>query len=109
MNQTTKKSSTWKVLGFLFLILILPILWIMINKTGVHYSKKLPIYFDRELDSKGDTIYHTIENFKLIKILNQSNHNFELKLFGLKGYLVLMLVAKNQRKQKEQILSKMVL
>jgi len=85
MNQTNKKSSTWKVLGFLFLILILPILWIMLNKTGVHYSKKLPIYFDRELDSKGDTIYHTIENFKLI---NQKSDTVTLNSFDDKLMLV---------------------
>ena len=66
MNQIKKSNSpTWKVLGLLFLLLVVPILWVMLNKTGVHYSKKLPIYYDRELDANGDTVYHTIDDFKL--------------------------------------------
>lgn len=66
MDNNIKKSPTWKVLGILFLLIGGPIIWIMINKTGVHYSKKLPIYFERELDARGDTIYHTIEDFRLV-------------------------------------------
>lgn len=85
MSQSNKKSPTWKVLGLLFLILVVPIIWIIINKTGVHYSKKLPIYFDRELDSKGDTIYHTIENFKLT---NQENEVVTLNTYDDKIMLV---------------------
>ncbi|MDP2175319.1 MAG: SCO family protein [Bacteroidota bacterium] len=66
MNQTKKNSPTWKVLGILFLLVVAPILWVMLNKTGIHYSKKLPIYFERELSATGDTIYHTIDDFKLV-------------------------------------------
>jgi len=72
MTEISKKSPTWKVLGILFLLIGMPILWVMINKTGVHYSKKLPIYFERELDANGDTIYHTVEDFKLVNQFGDS-------------------------------------
>ena len=72
MTETSKKSPTWKVLGILFLLIGMPILWVMINKTGVHYSKKLPIYFERELDANGDTIYHTVDDFKLVNQFGDS-------------------------------------
>jgi len=78
MNDIRKKSPNWKVLGILFLLIGMPILWIMLNKTGVHYSKRLPILYDRELDSVGDTIYHTIEDFKL---LNQFGDSVTLKTY----------------------------
>jgi protein SCO1/2 len=72
MKNDAKKSPTWKVLGILFLLIGGPVIWIMINKTGVHYSKKLPIYFERELDARGDTIYHTIEDFRLVNQFGDS-------------------------------------
>ena len=85
MTDTTKKSPTWKVLGILFLLIGMPILWVMLNKTGVHYSKKLPIYFEREVDAKGDTIYHTIEDFKLV---NQYGDSVTLDTYTDKILLV---------------------
>lgn len=86
MNQIKKNNSpTWKVLGLLFLLLGVPILWVMLNKTGVHYSKKLPIYYDRELDANGDTVYHTIDDFKLV---NQNNDTVTLSNFDDKLLLV---------------------
>ena len=85
MTDTTKKSPTWKVLGILFLLIGMPILWVMLNKTGVHYSKKLPIYFEREVDAKGDTIYHTIEDFKLV---NQYGDSVTLDTYKDKILLV---------------------
>jgi protein SCO1/2 len=85
MTDTTKKSPTWKVLGILFLLIGMPILWVVINKTGIHYSKKLPIYFERELDAKGDTIYHTIDNFKLV---NQYGDSVTLETYKDKILLV---------------------
>lgn len=72
MSETSKKSPTWKVLGILFLLIGVPVLWVMLNKTGVHYSKKLPIYFERELDANGDTIYHTVEDFRLVNQFGDS-------------------------------------
>ena len=72
MTQKSKNSPTWKVLGILFLLIGMPIVWVVINKTGVHYSKKLPIYFERELDMNGDTIYHTVEDFKLVNQFGDS-------------------------------------
>lgn len=92
MNQTPQKNSpTWKVLGILFLLIIVPILWIMINKTGIHYSKSLPIYFDRELNENGDTIYHTIDDFKLV---NQNKDTVRLSTFDDKILLVSFFFAK---------------
>jgi protein SCO1 len=85
MNQDIKKRPGLKAVGVLFLIIGLPVLWIMINKTGVHYSKKLPILFERELASNGDTIYHTIDNFKL---KNQLGDSVTLKNFENKIILV---------------------
>ncbi len=85
MNDIRKKSPTWKVLGILFLLIGMPVLWIMLNKTGVHYSKKLPILFDRELDANGDTIYHTIEDFRLV---NQYGDSVSLKTYQNKILLV---------------------
>ncbi|MEZ4803931.1 MAG: SCO family protein [Bacteroidia bacterium] len=85
MTEISKKSPAWKVLGILFLLIGLPILWIMLNKTGVHYSKKLPIYFERELDAKGDTIYHQIEDFKLV---NQFGDSVSLTTYKDKILLV---------------------
>jgi protein SCO1/2 len=73
------------VLGILFLLIGMPIIWVVINKTGVHYSKKLPIYFERELDAKGDTIYHTIDNFKLV---NQYGDSVTLDTY--KGKILLV-------------------
>lgn len=85
MNNIRKKRPTWIVLGILFLLIGMPILWIMLNKTGVHYSKQLPILFERELDSKGDTIYHTIEDFRLI---NQYGDSVSLETYRNKILLV---------------------
>lgn len=91
MNNDTKKRPNLKVPGVLFLIIIVPVLWIMLNKTGVHYSKKLPIYFERELGENGDTIYHTIDNFKL---QNQNGDSVTLKDFEGKLLLVNFFFAK---------------
>ncbi|MES2618988.1 MAG: SCO family protein [Bacteroidota bacterium] len=91
MNNDTKKRPNLKVPGVLFLIIIVPVLWIMLNKTGVHYSKKLPIYFERELGENGDTIYHTIDNFKL---QNQNGDSVTLKNFEGKLLLVNFFFAK---------------
>lgn len=85
MNSDTKKRPDFKVLGVLFLILVVPILWILFNKTGVHYSRKLPIYFERELGPNGDTIYHTIDNFRLV---NQNGDSVDLNTYKDKIMLV---------------------
>ncbi len=85
MNDIPKKSPTWKVLGILFLLVGMPVIWIMINKTGVHYSKKLPIWFERELAPNGDTIYHTVEDFRLV---NQYGDSVTLKTYQNKILLV---------------------
>lgn len=85
MNDIPKKSPTWKVLGILFLLLGVPVIWIAINKTGVHYSKSLPIYFERELGSNGDTIYHTIDDFRLLNQFGDS-----VSLDNYKGKILLV-------------------
>ncbi len=85
MNQSVQKSPKWKVLGLLFLLIGAPIIWVMINKTGVHYSKPLPIYFERELGANGDTIYHTIDDFKL---QNQFGDSVSLSTYKDKLLLV---------------------
>lgn len=85
MTDIRKNSPTWKVLGILFLLICVPIIWIMLNKTGVHYSKSLPIYFERELDANGDTIYHTVDNFRL---LNQFGDSVSLDTYKDKILLV---------------------
>lgn len=85
MNQSVQKSPKWKVLGLLFLLIGAPIIWVMINKTGVHYSKTLPIYFERELGANGDTIYHTIDDFKL---LNQNGDSVSLSNYKDKLLMV---------------------
>lgn len=85
MSDIKKNSPTWKVLGILFLLIGMPILWVMINKTGVHYSKTLPIYYEREFGANGDTIYHTIEDFKLV---NQEGDSVNLSTYNNKILLV---------------------
>ncbi len=85
MEKKTRISPILKTLGFLFLLIGLPIIWIIINKTGIHYSSKLPILFERELNAKGDTIFHTIDNFKLV---NQNGDSVSLKNFDNKLLLV---------------------
>ena len=85
MSQHTSKSPNWKVLGILFLLIGMPIIWVIINKTGKHYSRELPIYFERELDANGDTIYHTIENFRLV---NQKGDSVTLDTYHGKLKLV---------------------
>lgn len=85
MNQDTKKRPGLKAVGVLFLIIILPVLWIMFNKTGVHYSKKLPIWYEREVAANGDTIYHTIDNFRL---QNQNGDSVTLESYKDKIILV---------------------
>ncbi len=85
VNQDKPKSSLPKVLGILFIILIGPVIWVIFNKTGVHYAKPLPILFERELNSNGDTIYHTIENFRLV---NQQGDSVTLD--GYKNKILLV-------------------
>ncbi|MCC6818961.1 MAG: SCO family protein [Bacteroidia bacterium] len=63
----------------------MPIIWIIINKTGVHYSKPLPYYYERELAANGDTIYHTINDFHLV---NQFGDSVSLKSYENKILLV---------------------
>ncbi|MBC7425595.1 MAG: SCO family protein [Bacteroidia bacterium] len=61
----SEKKNSGLVIGIiLFLLLGAPIIWVMVNKTGVHYSQKLPIFYEIEIEN-GDTVYHTIDNFKL--------------------------------------------
>lgn len=84
MSSEFKKNPTWKVLGFLFLLLVVPVIWVMLNKTGKHYSRKLPILFDIEITPKGDTIFHTINDFKLV---NQNGDSTTLKSIGNHIYL----------------------
>jgi protein SCO1/2 len=85
MNQETKKRPGYIAAGVLFLIIGLPILWIMFNKTGEHYSRKLPILFEREVAANGDTIYHTIDDFRL---QNQLGDSVTLKSYEDKIILV---------------------
>lgn len=72
MSKDIQNSPKWKVLGILFLLIGGPILWVIVNKTGVHYSKPLPYLYERELGANGDTIYHTIEDFKLVNQFGDS-------------------------------------
>ncbi len=85
MEKQTKKSPTFKTLGILFLLIGGPIVWILINKTGQHYSAKLPILFEKEIAANGDTIYHTVDNFKLV---NQNGDS--VTLANYKGKLLLV-------------------
>jgi protein SCO1/2 len=85
MSQEIKKRPSFKVMGVLFLVFVLPVLWIMLNKTGVHYSKPLPILGERELAANGDTIYHTIANFRLV---NQNGDSVTLDTYKDKIILV---------------------
>jgi protein SCO1 len=85
MNQDNQKSPKWKVLGILFLLIGAPIIWVIVNKTGVHFSKPLPYYYERELNAKGDTIYHTIDDFKLV---NQNGDSVTLENYNNKILLV---------------------
>jgi protein SCO1/2 len=75
MANSRKKILT---AAMLFLLLGVPVLWVVINKTGKHYSKTLPIYFERELDSQGDTVYHTVSDFELV---NQNGDSVSLANF----------------------------
>lgn len=85
MNQNIQNSPKWKVLGILFLLIGGPIIWVLINKTGIHYSKPLPYYYEREVGANGDTIYHTIDDFKLV---NQNGDSVTLKTYENKILLV---------------------
>jgi protein SCO1/2 len=85
MSQATKKSPAWKIAGILFLLIGMPILWIMLNKTGVHYSKKLPYLFEKEVNENGDSIAPVVDNFKL---LNQYGDSVTLETY--KGKLLLV-------------------
>jgi len=85
MEKKTKTSPTFKTLGILFLLIGGPIIWIILNKTGKHYSAKLPILFEKEIAANGDTIYHTIDNFKLV---NQNGDSVTLANFKGKFLLV---------------------
>ncbi len=85
MNQEIKKRPSFKVMGVLFLVFVMPVLWIMLNKTGVHYSRPLPFFGEREVGPNGDTIYHTIENFKLV---NQNADSVTLDTYKDKILLV---------------------
>ncbi|MDI1234711.1 MAG: SCO family protein [bacterium] len=78
MNQEIKKRPNFKVLGVLFLIIGLPILWIILNKTGEHYTRPLPFLGEKELAPNGDTIYHTIDNFRLV---NQNGDSVTLATY----------------------------
>jgi protein SCO1/2 len=72
MSDSNKKnSSTILKLIFLFLLLGAPVLWIMFLKKGEHYASKLPIYFEKLLDEKGDTLYHTIDDFSFVNQVGQ--------------------------------------
>ncbi len=85
MDHNIKKRPNFKVVGVLFLIIVAPVLWIMLNKTGEHFSRPLPILGERDLAPNGDTIYHTIDNFRL---LNQKGDSVTLKDFEGKILLV---------------------
>lgn len=61
-----KKGNKPFIIIILSILLIAPVIWVIILKKGQHYSTKLPVLFERYADENGDTIYHTIEDFKLV-------------------------------------------
>jgi protein SCO1/2 len=66
--MTDKKNSKLFIWIILFLLLVAPILWVMINKTGRHYSKRLPVL----TDLKQDTMYAVTEKMKLVNQFGDS-------------------------------------
>lgn len=85
MAEQHTKGPTWKVLGILFLLLVVPVIWVILNKTGEGYSTPLPILGERDLDENGDTVYHTISDFKLV---NQNGDSVSLATYKNKILLV---------------------
>lgn len=73
-----ESSKRYWISFILLLVLAAPVVWVMILKQGKHYSQGLPILFERELDPNGDTLYHTIEDFRLI---NQNGDTVRKKDF----------------------------
>ncbi|MCO6495667.1 MAG: SCO family protein [Bacteroidetes bacterium] len=72
MSDTPKKNTSSLVTILLITLLIVaPIVWIVIFKTGRHLTEKLPILFERTVDANGDTIYHTIDDFEFTNQLGE--------------------------------------
>ena len=79
------KSVPFWVKGLvLFTILIVPSLAYLFLITGKNNFKHLEIYGPRDLNSKGDTVYHTIPDFSFI---NQEGKTITQKDFEGKIYI----------------------
>jgi len=74
-----KKAGSAITYIFLFLLIVLPILWVLFLKRGEHFSAKLPIYFERAVGADGDTLYHTIEDFEFTNQLGQKITSEDIK------------------------------
>ncbi len=61
-----------------FVLLLIPILWIALLKQGQIVSQQLPVYGERNYSSEiGDTVFHTISDFSFVNqdsaIINQDS------------------------------------
>lgn len=56
----------WKRGLILFVILVLPSIAYLLLSSGRNHFKHLPIYGPKDVNEKGDTIYHTIPDFQFI-------------------------------------------
>ncbi|MCZ2130397.1 MAG: SCO family protein [Bacteroidia bacterium] len=80
MSNSNKKNTPQIVTIVLLIILIVaPVIWIVVFKTGKHFTQKLPILFETSVDANGDTIYHTIEDFEFTNQLGQKINNASIK------------------------------
>lgn len=58
-----------KKYGFIavFILLLVPVIWLMVLKESKVNSTKLPVYGERYFDTElGDTVYHTISEFRFV-------------------------------------------
>lgn len=74
MLEPSKKQRR-KGLIFLLLIIILPLGWAIFWKYTTFNAPPLPIYYPEDVDEKGDTIYHTVSNYKMA---DQNGDTFSL-------------------------------
>jgi protein SCO1 len=63
MSEKPRNSINFTTITILAILILLPVMWVVFLKKGRHYSQKLPILFERYANDKGDTIYHTIDDF----------------------------------------------
>jgi len=60
------KSGNIKRILIILSILLLPCVFYLLLLTGKNHFRRLEIYGPKDVDSKGDTIYHTIPSFSFI-------------------------------------------